>query len=856
MFKNSKVIHEVKFENQTLRLETGLLAKQATSSVVATLGETTVMANVVVGKPTDRDYFPLQVIYEEKMYASGKINGSRFIKREGRPSENAILTGRMVDRSLRSLFDSHIRNEIQLIITILSVDEVNPPDTLAVLAGSTALSMCDFIHPNNNLKLYSGPISAVRIGLEKQSLGKFWQSELEDNLANIQEFSDLNEFLTKVSQTLDISDNADKKYIREIARTLANKNVDWAKEFSKIYKSTEVKSKEEIQELYPIEPKILINPSYEQQENSEVDLVVSGNGKSVMMLEAGANIVSEEIINQCLWSANGQLETLTNFQQEFLKKARIAGFSKEIDTKVVLPEEKFEFYWKQFLPQLEEALYYPGTKEERAEKLNLFKESHLSSLGALIEAIKDGEFVSLDDIRSYLVTNHEGLNLDLKLSQNLLDLAEVEGQKIKPERVVETLLNVKSDLLNGLSEQTKKTIKNKILTEEKRLDGRKLDQVRDILIEINPLPRVHGSSLFQRGETQVLNILTLGTLRDAQLQDAMEDFEESSKRYIHHYNFPSYSVGETGRYGAPGRREIGHGALAEKALLPVLPSEEEFPYTMRLVSECLGSNGSTSMASTCSSCLSLMAGGVPIKDMVAGIAMGLIMDPKTGDFKVLTDIQGSEDHNGDMDFKVTGTEFGVTAIQLDNKVAGLTVQVLSQALLEAKKGRIHILNEMKKMISKPNSKTSPHAPKVGITSVTPDKIGEVIGPSGRNIKGITQKYEVEIEIDDISGKTFIFGKDQAMVNKAKLIIDRINKGYEPGEVITGKVFRTESFGAFVKIYEDGDETSKDGMIHISNLAEGRVKDVESIVKIGDMVKAEIMKINDKGQIELKLVGKE
>ena len=862
MFNNSKIFHETTFNGQKLRLETGFLAQQATSSIIASIGETTVMANVVVGAQTDRDYFPLQLIYEEKMYASGKIKGSRFIKREGRPSENAILTGRMIDRSLRSLFDSHIRNEIQIVITVLSLDEVNPPDTLAVLAASAALTMCDFKTNLENINLYSGPVSSVRIGLIEEKIEESLIKDLKEQVSKVDNFEEILPILKELSEILDVEKIEDKQKIKEAVTILSAKNPEWTKQFSQVYKEIPNKNKDEIKEIYPLKNKFIINPSYQEMTLSEVDIVISGNGESIMMLEAGANIVDENLINECLVKANRELEFLTNFQLEF--KAKAKELTKEIVLSLILPEQKFETYWSQFKNDLERAIFYSGTKDEKKAELESLKELHFNNLESLIQLDKIHSFESLDNFREFLVVNSTDRNhpetsnilenekFNLEIAQNLLDLLELKDTK---KFTTSPLSSFKSELKSALEEVSKKIIKEKVLTEEKRIDGRKLDEVRPIVIEIGNLPRVHGSSLFQRGETQVLNILTLGTTRDAQILDEMEDFEEVSKRYIHHYNFPSYSVGETGRYGAPGRREIGHGALAEKALLPVLPDEDDFPYTMRLVSECLGSNGSTSMASTCSSCLSLMQGGVPIKDMVAGIAMGLVLDTETKNFKVLTDIQGAEDYNGDMDFKVTGTETGVTAIQLDNKVAGLNVQILSQALLEAKKGRIHILNEMKKVIQKPNTEISPQAPGVIITNVPLEKIGDVIGPSGKIIKGITQKYNVEIEIGDLDGKTFIFGDDREKVAAAKKTIERIIKGYQAGEVVQGKIYRIEAFGAFMDIVEDGSEIGKDGMIHISNLSENRVKDVQSVVKIGDFVECKILSVNEKGQLELQLLSK-
>jgi polyribonucleotide nucleotidyltransferase len=891
MFLSVPISHEILYHNQKLRLETGLLALQATASVVASIGETTVMANVVVGSPRGGDFFPLQVIYEEKMYASGKISGSRFIKREGRPSERSVLTGRMVDRSLRSLFDSHIRSEVQVIITVLSIDEINQPDTLAVLAASSALSLCGFKFKSedlpkfikitqtnstnnfeveeenfgsndfkNNLEFipkqpYQGPISCIRVGLKREKMGEVWLKKISESLTKINSFEDLKPLLTSISESLNGKNPEDREYLRQIARFLSQKNQNWAKDFSSFYKLVPKLSQPQITQKYKPLEEILINLSYEEQESSFVDLVISGNGKSVMMLEAGANIIDEETISKCLDKANQELEILTNFQQEFIQKATEKGLIKESVVEINLPEQKFEHYWHAFRTDLELALYYSCKKEEKKSKLEAFRGHHLQNLEALNNLIQKFQFTEIAKVREFLVENTNDpihgefssvlndQNLNLTISQNLLDLLESDN--------LGELKNIKTKLEEGLNEAIKHMVKEKILMEEKRIDGRRIDEIRPIICQIDVLPRVHGSSLFQRGETQILNILTLGGKSEAQLLDNMEDFEEGSKRYIHHYNFPAYSVGETGRYGAPGRREIGHGALAEKALLPVLPDLNEFPYTMRLVSECLGSNGSTSMASTCGSCLSLMAGGVPIKDIVAGIAMGLVIDENSGRFKVLTDIQGLEDYNGDMDFKVTGTKDGITAIQLDNKIAGLTIEILKKALLEAKNGRLFILDKMKESIKVPKPEISKYAPRVLSLQIPMDKVGDVIGPSGKTIKAMVLKYGVEIDIEDATGMAYIYGKDSQKVSAVKAKIEKIIAGFKSGDKVNGLIFRIESYGAFVKILdEDNSESGKEGLIHISNLSRKKLKDVEEVAAIGQTIECTILDVNEKGQIDL------
>jgi polyribonucleotide nucleotidyltransferase len=920
MFQNVPLKTETNFHGQTLTLETGLLAQQATASIIATIGETTVMANVVVGKPDFKlDYFPLQVIYEEKMYASGKIRGSRFEKREGKPSDSAILAGRAVDRSLRSLFNADFRNSVQVIITVLSVDEINPPDVLAILAGSTALSLAT--------SSFEGPVSGVRIGLSKESS--------DENLT------------------------------------------------------------------------FVVNPSYAQMIDSSIDIVISGNGADIMMLEAGANIITEEVIGKCLDKACEELEFLTNFQNEFVTQAKSKNLANQVELTQVTLDKSYTNYWADFEHQIENLIYADLSKDEKSASLNKFESHHRKAL----QLAKKYRTNLNPEVREELE------KFDPSLTQSVLNL--VESEKI--------ILEADDNLYKAFQDYIKKIVQKNILKHEKRVDGRKLDETRVISCQVDVLPRVHGSSLFNRGETQVMNILTLGTLREALTLDGMEEFEMDEKRYLHHYNFPAYSVGETGRYGSPGRREIGHGALAEKALLPVLPNENEFPYTMRLVSECLGSNGSTSMASTCSSTLSLMAGGVPLKDMVAGVAMGLVLEQPTnnlGDlsdliietknlklravnlddsqfiidslnpevnkylsfnayydielakedvqdsiqkiknglsltmlaenkqgqkigifsigrfnnpvlilglwlnqnfwskgygyegvqalinwaeqncvynhieydvsieniasqkiaqklggvlvkddqekyyplkkqiakiqtyhiphpiykptFKTLTDIQGLEDHLGDMDFKVTGTPNGVTAIQLDNKVAGLTPQILKQALLEAKKGRLHILDVMKNCISTPRKNVSKYAPVVSSVDVPVAKIGDVIGSGGKIIRGIEERFGTKVDLENETGKTYIYGKDVETVEACRLHILSLIKEWQVGDKVIAKALRIQPFGVFVNL----DGSSQEGMIHVSKLSQRRVEQPEDVVRVGDTFPATIIEIKNNGNIAL------
>ncbi len=828
MFQHVPIRHSLNFHGQTLTLETGLLAQQATSCVLASLGQTTVLVAVVVGEePANSDYFPLQVVYEERLYASGKIKGSRFVKREGKPSDNSILTGRMIDRSLRSLFDPDIRQEVQIVITPLSIDEVNPPDTLAVIAASAAIKLA-------GIEPFTGPVSSVRIGLiPEQRVNQLLATIKQKLETEPTDFSVLKPDLEEFCQLIDLKEPDDKDLFGQVFHSLATINTEWAAKLKLLYHSTTRLTQKEIAEKYPnLELKPVVNPSYKQQSESVLDLVVSGDGQNIMMVEAGAKIVDEPTLGRCLDLASQELAVLTQFQHEFLNLAKQAGLQKSIVLYTVKPSQKVIDYWLEFVPELEAVLYAPGQKLERVDLLESVKLAHQNTLNQLLTWATTHLVAEL----SQLIQNEP--NIDSKIANKMLEFFPSQ----------EELQLLAKELVLALEVVKKKIIKQNILVHERRLDGRGLTETRPIMCQIDVIPRVHGSSLFQRGETQVLNILTIGSTRDAQTVDEMEDFEETTKRYIHHYNFPQYSVGAIGKYAGPGRREIGHGALAEKALLPVLPSEEEFPYTMRLVSECLGSNGSTSMASTCASCLSLMAGGVPIKDMVAGVAMGLVLEPNTSEFKVLTDIIGEEDFNGDMDFKVAGTKDGITALQLDNKVSGLTVEILKQALTQAKAARLHILNIMQQTIGKPRSELSPYAPRVAQLTIPVDKIGEVIGPSGKVIKALIAKTDTEIDIEDLTGRVVIFGKDAELVNYAAEYIKKIAKDYTLGEIVEGVIFRIEPYGAFVKV----NGTEKEGLIHISQISDSKIKDIKNYFSIGQKIRAKVIEINDKGQLNLSI----
>lgn len=846
MFSSVPVRHSVVWQNQTLSLETGLLATQADASVLATIGETTVLAAVVLGKPTNHDWLPLQVIYEERLYASGKIKGSRFIKREGRPTENAVLTGRMVDRSIRSLFNKNIRQEIQIVITVLSLDEVNSPDTLSVLAASAALSLCGFVpdaaeqtssensvNSAPQITVFKGPISAVRVGLVESSVADLWVEKVADALNAAESLSNLRPILTEIALNVDENIPAEKNNLEKIFSLLGQKNPEWAAKFRLLYKTTERISRAEVLKNNSVEPKIVINPNYQEVTLSELDLVVSGDGQNIAMIEAGANIVDEERIIQAMEKANLELAFLNNFQAEFISMAK----PKQISVKIKPTCKEAAEYW-QARKQLMETLIFAGTDKDIRHK----------SVEEVLKVAKEVILFQKQQQTSELsMANFALPSPSLAFWSSYSKEEWFEFFAVIPTTVDNTSKWV-DELADAAENLIELIVKEAILNEEKRLDGRKIDEVRQITSQVNVLPRTHGSSLFQRGETQVLNILTLGTKEDAQILDDMEDFEETTKGYIHHYNFPSYSVGETGRYSGPGRREIGHGALAEKALLPVLPSQEDFPYTMRLVSECLGSNGSTSMASTCASSLSLMIGGVPIKAAVAGVAMGVVVNQENGSFKILTDIQGSEDHYGDMDFKITGTDVGITALQLDNKVSGLNLNILKEALLKAKTARLFILNKMLSVINTPSESLSKYAPRVQTVPVPIEKIGEVIGPSGKMVKSIIAQTGTTIDIDDKTGLVYIYGKDAEKVALAAKIIASLVKDFVAGNLVDGEVFRIEAYGAFVKI----DGTDKEGLIHISQIAKERIGKVEDVLKIGQMVQAKVIEVNDRGQISLSM----
>lgn len=671
-----------------LSVTIGKVAEQANGACLVQYGDTVVLVTATASKEPREgiDFFPLSVDFEEKLYSVGKIPGG-FIKREGKPSDKAILTSRLIDRPIRPLFPDGYRNDVQIIATVLSVDQDHTPDIVAMIGSSVALSISDIP--------FDGPTGSVSVGL--------------------------------------------------------------------------------------VDGEFIINPDAEQREKSDLSLTVSGTKDAVMMVEAGANEISEKDILEAIMLAHEEIRNL-------------CSFISDIQTEV--GKEKQDYIV--FKPDAEIAKY---VREFTTDKL--------------IEAI-----------RTFDKTEREE-NIDKVIEDTV-------------EHFIEKFPENEKDIRGILDQMLKEEVRRLILEEEIRPDNRKVDEIRPITCEVGLLPRTHGSGLFKRGQTQVLTVATLGASSDVQIIDGIG--EEESKRYMHHYNFPPYSVGATKVIRGPGRREIGHGALAERALEPMIPSVDEFPYTIRLVSEVLSSNGSSSQASVCGSTLSLLDAGVPIKKPVAGIAMGLIKsDERT---VILTDIQGLEDHLGDMDFKVAGTKDGITAIQMDIKISGIDRKILKEALERARQGRMFILEKMVETISKPKDNLSPYAPRIFTMKVDPDKIRDIIGPGGKVINKIIDETNVKIDIDD-NGKVIIAANSKDDGERAIDIINTIVKDVEVGEIYNGKVIRIVSFGAFVEILN-----GKEGLLHISNIAHERIDKVEDVLSVGDEVLVKVNEIDNQGRINL------
>lgn len=692
----AKKVFETKFKGRKLIVETGELAKQAHGAVLVRYGDTVVLSTVVVSKTANllSDFFPLMVLYQEKLYSVGKIPGG-FIKREGRPSENATLAARMIDRPMRPLFPEGFRNEVQIVNTVLSVDPDCSPE-LTAMFGSSLATMISKIP-------FDGPIAGVKVGR--------------------------------------------------------------------------------------VNGKLVINPSVEELDNSDIDLTVAGTSEAINMVEAGAKEVSEDDMLEALMFGHDAVKELIKFENKIIKE---------------VGEEKMPYEVLEIGDDLKNEISNMATKT--LDKALRIKD-------------KLEKYAAIDKVKEDVVAHYEELNKNLEL-----------------EALNELLTKVKLVL-----EQIEyELFRNIVVKEKKRADGRKMTEIRPLSTDIDLLPRTHGSALFTRGETQSLSVVTLGALGEHQIIDGLSP--EDQKRFMLHYNFPQFSVGETGRYGAPGRREIGHGALGERALAQVIPSEDEFPYTIRVVSEILESNGSSSQASICAGCMALMAAGVPIKAPVAGIAMGLIT--AGDDYTILTDIQGMEDHLGDMDFKVAGTKDGICALQMDIKIKGITKDILKEALAQAKKARMEILKVITKQIKAPRKEVSKYAPKTLTFMIDPNKIKDVIGKGGEmitkiileasNVNSVTDMNAVKVDLED-DGRVIIYHSNKEIIEKTEQMIKNIVKEVEIGNIYEGKVVKVvDELGCFVELWE-----GCEGLVHISQLSDKRVEKTSDVVSEGDsiMVKA-------------------
>jgi len=702
--KMEKKVFELDFHGRKIVVEHGLLAKQATGSVLVRYDDTVVLTAAVVSKNANvlSDFFPLMILYQEKLYSVGKIPGG-FIKREGRPTENATLAARMIDRPMRPLFPENFRNEVQVVNTVLSVDQNCSPELTALFASSLAVSISKIP--------FMGPVAGVKVGRVN---GKF-----------------------------------------------------------------------------------IINPTPSELDESDIDLTVAGTKDAINMVESSAKQVSESDMLEALMFGHEAIKELISFQEKIIDE---------------IGEEKMEY----------EVLEI--TENLKSEVENLAKDK-------LDKALRIKEKLE----------KYEAID---KIKEEVINKYKIDNEKMKEEDLDKLLTKVKL----VLEEIEYELFRKIVVKEHTRADGRKMDEIRPLSTAIDLLPRTHGSALFTRGQTQSLSVTTLGALGEHQILDGLS--LEAEKRFMLHYNFPSFSVGETGRYSSPSRREIGHGALGEKALLQVIPSEEEFPCTIRVVSEILESNGSSSQASICAGCMSLMAAGVPIKAPVAGIAMGLITDGD--DYTILTDIQGMEDHLGDMDFKVAGTRNGICALQMDIKIKGITKQILKEALEQAKKARFEILDVIEKEISAPRKEVSKYAPKTVTFMINPLKIKDVIGKGGEmitkiildasNVTSVTDINAVKVDLED-DGRVIIYHSDQEIINKTKEMILNIAREVEEGKIYTAKVVKVEDFGCFVQLWP-----GCEGLVHISHLAKERVEKTTDVVKLGDEILVKAIGTDKKGRL--------
>ncbi len=701
-----KKTFELDFYGRKITIENGEVAKQADGAVLVRYGDTVVLSTVVVSKEARllSDFFPLMVLYQEKLYSVGKIPGG-FIKREGRPSEAATLAARMIDRPMRPLFPDDFRNEVQIVNTILSVDPDNSPELAALLGSSiaTAISKVPF----------NGPVAGVKVGR--------------------------------------------------------------------------------------VNGELVINPTTEQSEISDIDLTVAGTSEAINMVESSAKEVKEEDMLEALMFGHEAVKKLVEFENTIVKE---------------IGQEKMEYEKLEISDEL------------KKEVTDLIKDDIDKAL-----RIKDKleKYAALDEIKDNLISKYESENEDMH---------------------PDDLEQLKAKLVIIYNEVEYELFRQIVVKEHTRADGRAMDEIRPLSASVDFLPRTHGSALFTRGQTQSLSVTTLGALGEHQILDGLG--LEDSKRFMLHYNFPQFSVGETGRYGAPGRREIGHGALGEKALLQVIPSEEEFPYTIRVVSEILESNGSSSQASICAGCMSLMAAGVPIKAPVAGIAMGLITHGD--DYTILTDIQGMEDHLGDMDFKVAGTKDGVCALQMDIKIKGITREILKEALEQAKKARLQVLDVMLGAIKEPRKEVSQYAPKVMTFMINPDKIKDVIGKGGdmitkiilesSHVNSVNDINAVKVDLED-DGRVVIYHTDKNVIDETARRIKDIVREVEPDKVYTGKVVKVEEFGCFVELWP-----GCEGLVHVSQLDVKRVEKPSDMVKVGDEILVKSLGYDKKGRLNL------
>ncbi|MGN1268293.1 MAG: polyribonucleotide nucleotidyltransferase [Candidatus Aphodocola sp.] len=687
-----KRIFETEFRGRTLTVEIGEVAKQAHGAVLVRYGDTVVLSTVCVSKNANvlSDFFPLMVLYQEKLYSVGKIPGG-FIKREGRPTDNATLAARMIDRPMRPLFPENFRNEVQVVNTVLSVDPDNSPELTAMFGSS--LATCISKVP------FDGPIAGVKVGR--------------------------------------------------------------------------------------VDGKLIINPTVDELDASDIDLTVAGTKDAINMVEAGAKEATEDDMLEALMFGHDAVKELIKFEEKIIKE---------------VGQEKMEYEVLEITDELKEEIY------------SLAKEP-------LDQAMR-----IKDKLEKYAAID--------KVKEDVVAKFEYENEQMDKEELNELLTKVKL----CLAEVEYEVFRKIVVKEKKRADGRKMTEIRPLSTDIDLLPRTHGSALFTRGETQSLSVVTLGALGEHQIIDGLSP--EDQKRFMLHYNFPQFSVGETGRYGAPGRREIGHGALGERALAQVIPSEEEFPYTIRVVSEILESNGSSSQASICAGCMALMAAGVPIKAPVAGIAMGLITDGD--DYTILTDIQGMEDHLGDMDFKVAGTKDGICALQMDIKIKGITKEILKEALAQAKKARMEILKTITKQIKEPRKEVSKYAPKTLTFTIDPLKIKDVIGKGGEmitkiileasNVETVTDMNAVKVDIEE-DGRVIIYHTDQEIIDKTAEMIKNVVKEVEIGKIYTGKVVKViDELGCFVELWE-----GCEGLVHISQLSDKRVAKTSDVVSEGDSI---------------------